>query len=165
VRVYLPATVPALRALLDSGTMGSAPLTAFAVTPALREWYVDEDAESLEYAALLAAARAALRLLDDDPAAPRRRVVVVADVPDADVTPRPDLDRAVVRLGQPVVMDQVVAAHLDDAAAEDTVAKAARSVLDADLGSADAQFVVDGAEGYDLGWYATQELGPLVELL
>ena len=35
----------------------------------------------------------------------------------------------------------------------------------ADLGSADAQFIVDGAEGYDLGWYATQEIGPLLELL
>ena len=34
-----------------------------------------------------------------------------------------------------------------------------------DLGSADAQFIVDGAEGYDLGWYATQEIGPLLELL
>ena len=165
MRVYLPATVPILRELLERGSVGTAPLTAFAVTPALREWYVDEDAESLEYAALLAAARGALRLLDDDPTAPRRRVVVVADVPDDEASARPDLDRAVVRLAAPITMEQVVAAHLDDAAAEETVAAAATAVLDADLGSADAQFVVDGAEGYDLGWYATQELGPLVELL
>jgi hypothetical protein len=35
-------------------------------------------------------------------------------------------------------------------------------MLEADLGSEDASFVVDGAEGYDLLWYATQELADLV---
>lgn len=165
MRVYLPATTTALRGLAETGRIGAEPLTAFAVTPALREWYLDEDAESLDYAALLAAARGSLRLVDADPSALRRRVVVVADVPDESAKPRPDLDRAVVRLAEPVTIDQVAAVHLDDAAAEDAVGAAASAVLEADLGSADAQFLVDGAEGYDLGWYATQEIGPLVELL
>jgi hypothetical protein len=38
-------------------------------------------------------------------------------------------------------------------------------VLEADLGSEDAQFVVDQAEGHELAWYATQEIGALLELL
>lgn len=165
MRIYVPATAPALRALVDKGEVGPAPVTAFAVTPGLREWYVDDDAEALEYAALAAAARASLRLIDLDPLAPRRRVVVVADVPDADVSARPDLERAVVHVTTPVLLRLVACAYVDDEAAEDTVRAAAAQVLEADLGSADAQFVVDGAEGYELGWYATQEIGPLVELL
>ena len=35
-------------------------MTAYAVTPALREWYAEGDAEELEYAALQEAARASL---------------------------------------------------------------------------------------------------------
>ena len=64
MRVYLPGTAGTLRALLDSGEVAPAPLTGFAVTPALREWYLDDDIEALEYAALLEAARGSLRLLD-----------------------------------------------------------------------------------------------------
>ena len=37
--------------------------------------------------------------------------------------------------------------------------------IEADLGSADAQFVVDQAEGHELAWYATQEIGPALEPL
>src|SRR5262249_62344149 len=79
MRVYLPATVETLRRLLEGGEIGPAPLRGYAVTPALREWYVDDDLEELEYAALLDAARASLRLLDLDQKAPRRRVVIAAD--------------------------------------------------------------------------------------
>lgn len=164
MRIYLPATVPMLRELVTAGGF-EPPLTAFAVTPALREWYVDDDGEALEYAALLSAARGSLRLLDADPFAPRRRVVVVAMVPDGTVNARPDLERAVVRVAVPVRLANVAAVHLDDEAAEPAVAAAAGAVLEADLGSADAQFVVDGAEGHELAWYATQEIGPLLELL
>ena len=39
------------------------------------------------------------------------------------------------------------------------------TVIAADLGSEDDQFAVDGAEAHELGWYATQEIGPLLELL
>ena len=49
--------------------------------------------------------------------------------------------------------------------AEKAVAAAVAVVLEADLGSEDAKFVVDGAEGYDLLWYASQEVGPLLDLL
>lgn len=165
MRVYLPGTARTLRALLDTGELAPAPLTGFAVTPSLREWYVDDDIESLEYAALLEAARGSLRMLDEDPTVVRRRVVLAAEVPDAAVVFRPDLDRAVVTVDQPVPVRMVASAHVDGPDAEDDVRAAANAVLEADLGSADAQFVVDGAEGHDLAWYATQEIGALVELL
>jgi len=164
VRVYLPGTVRTLRALVDSGELG-APLTAFAVTPELREWYLDDDAEELEYAAMLEAARGSLRLLDEDRAAPRRRVVVAAELPEGAVAVRPDLDRAAVRVTAPVSMGLVAAVHVDGPDAEPAVDAAADAILEADLGGQDAQFLVDGAEGHELLWYASQEVAPLLELL
>jgi hypothetical protein len=170
VRVYLPATTNVLRTLVDDGRLAG-PLTAFAVTPGLREFYALSDAgadeEELEYAALLAAARASLRLVDVDPSAARRRVVLAADVPDAAVTEveDPDADRGAVRLAGEVALRDVASAHVDGAEAEDDVRAAVGVVLEADLGSEDAQFVVDQAEGHELGWYATQEIGTLLELL
>ena len=165
MRVYLPATTRTLRELVDTGELGPVPLTGFAITPQLREWYRDSDEEELEYAALLEAARGSLRLIDQDPAALPRRAVVVAEVPDDHVTLRPDLDRAVVRVTEPVPMKLVAAVHIDGADAEKAVAAAVAVVLEADLGSADARFEVDGAEGHELLWYASQEVGPLLELL
>jgi hypothetical protein len=170
VRVYLPATTSVLRALVDDGRL-TGPLTAFAVTPALREFYALSDAgadeEELEYAALLAAARASLRLVDVDPSAARRRVVLAADVPDSAVTELddPDTDRGAVRVDGDVALADVASAHVDGAEAEDDVRAAVNVVLEADLGSEDAQFVVDQAEGHELAWYATQEIGALLELL
>jgi len=39
-------------------------------------------------------------------------------------------------------------------------------VIDAaDVGDTEAEDTVDDTEGFELAWYATQELGPLVELL
>jgi len=81
MRVYLPATLPALARLLRSGEIGPAPVRGFAVTPALREWYASGDLEELEYVAMTHAARASLRMLLDEPDAPRRRVVLAAEVP------------------------------------------------------------------------------------
>jgi hypothetical protein len=45
------------------------------------------------------------------------------------------------------------------------VRAAVNVVLEADLGSEDAQFVVDQAEGHELAWYARQEIGTALELL
>lgn len=59
------------------------------MTPALREWYVSDDLEELEYAALNRAAEASLRLLAEDTAVPRRRVVVAVEVADSAVSPYP----------------------------------------------------------------------------
>jgi hypothetical protein len=165
VRAYLPATTGVLRTLLDSGSTGPPPLTAFAVTPALREWYVDDDAESLEYAAMSEAARASLRLVDADPSAARRRVVVAVDVPDANVAVRDDLDRGVVQLSEAVPLTAVASVHVDDADAADAVALAAAAMLAADLGDVGSQERVDDAEGFELSWYATQEIEHLLGTL
>jgi hypothetical protein len=163
MRVYLPGTVPQLFRLRETGRLG-APLTGFAVTPTLREWYASGDAEELEYAAFTDAARGSLRLLDADPLAPRRRVVVAADVPDTDIEVLSELDRDAVRVRAPVPLGAVVSVHVDGAEAETDVRAAAAATLEAELGSEDAQFVVDGAEGHELAWYAAGELGPLLEL-
>lgn len=163
MRVYLPTTSAALSTLLDTGSVGTPPFTAFAVTPALRKWYLDEDIEALEYAALTEAARAALRLLDGDSDAVRRRVVIALDAADGEVTVRDDLDRGVVRLSGPVTLAQIASFHLDDAEAESAVAAAAAAITAADLGEESAQDIVDDAEGYELSWYAVQELATLVQ--
>jgi hypothetical protein len=166
VRVYLPATLPVLRGLLDAGELGDPPLPGYAVTPALTEWYADGDQEELEYVAMTLAARASVRLLDrllvEDDAAPARRVVVVAEVPRAD--PVPDVDRAAVRVPDVVRLRQVQAVHVDDPAAEPDVRAAAEAVVAADLGSDDAAFLLEQADGHELQWYATQEIGALLEL-
>lgn len=171
MRVYLPATLPDLRALLDTGQLGEPPLPAYAVTGALREWYAgspwgETSSEELEYAALTLAARASVRLLDRalvaDPATRPRRVVVVAEVERAE--PVPDVDRAAVRVLDAVPLRRVQAVHVDAPQAEDDVRAAAESVVAADLGAEDAVFAVEQAEGHELQWYATQEIGVLLEL-
>ena len=168
MRVYLPATTTVLRRLVDEGRLAG-PHTVFAVTPELREFYAlsEADDEELEYAALLAAARASLRLVDVDPGAHRRRVVIAADVPDGSVTPLgdPDTDRGAARCDADLTLADVASAHIDTSEAEDDVRAAVGVVLEADLGSEDAQFVVDQAEGHELAWYATQEIGPALDLL
>ncbi len=170
MRIYLPATTVVLRTLLDEGRLAG-PHTAFAVTPQLREFFAlsdaDADLEELEYAALLTAARASLRLLDIDPLAPRRRVVVAADVPDDAVAAMddPHVERGAVRVSADVRLQDVASAHIDGADAEDDVRAAVNVVLEADLGSDDAQFVVDQAEGHELAWYASQEIGAALERL
>jgi hypothetical protein len=165
MRVYLPATTTILQSLLDTGGVGPAPLTAFGITPALREWYVDDDPEALEYAALVEAARGSLRLLDADQDAARRRVVLAVDAPDRAVTVRDDLDRGVVQLAEPVPLAAVAAVHVDDGDAEQTVGRAAESIIAADFGDPAAQDRVDDAEGYELSWYANQEIAALLALL
>ena len=163
MRVYLPATSTTLRQLRDESRLGDGPLTAFAVTPGLRDWYTDDDIEELEYAAARLASRAALRLLDVDPAAARRRAVVSAEVSDAAVTVRDDLDRGAVGVSEPVPLSSVAAVHVDDEDAEAAVAAAAAVILEADLGLESAQNTVDDAEGFELSWYAPQELGEVLD--
>ncbi|MCO6005949.1 hypothetical protein NE236_13230 [Actinoallomurus purpureus] len=163
MRVYLPSTLDGLARILRDRELGPVPLTAYAVTPALREWYASADLEELEYAAMSDAAKASLRLLADDPEAPSRRVVIVAEVPDESVTYAVgDLvdaeDRAVVRVSEKIPLSRVVSGHIDDAEAEPDVRAARAAIHAADAGDDDARFAVDGAAGHDLMWYATQEL-------
>jgi hypothetical protein len=144
----------------------------------LREAYAEGDDDELAEVALREAALASLRLLaaqkeeavDDEGATGEggaalkpRRAVLAAEVDD--VKYRPDLDDAVVRLGAPVTLDQVVAAYVDNAAAEPAVVKAIEAIDAADLGDEDADLVVGDALDHDLAWYANQELPFLLDLL
>jgi hypothetical protein len=158
VRVYLPASLPIVRAWAHSTGVGQFPLTGFAVTPGLCEWYASADSEELEYVATARAARASLRLI---PPVEPRRVVVVADVDDDGVVVRDDLEEGAVQLRRPLAWRAVVCALVDDEDAEPAVAEAIPVIDAADLGDADAEFTVSATEDHDLQWFATQELSNL----
>ncbi|MFJ2651951.1 DUF6912 family protein [Streptomyces sp. NPDC087420] len=167
MRVYVPSTLPGLAEAHKTGELGPGPLTAYAVTPGLREWYVSDDIEELEYAALNRAAAASLRLLAADPAAARRRVVVAVDVPDKEAVSDPDrgLDSAglgEVRIAAAVPLAKAAAVHVDADDADTDVSAAAAALGAADHGDDDAQFVVDGAEDHELLWYGVQEIDRLI---
>ncbi|GAC66725.1 DUF6912 family protein [Gordonia soli] len=187
MRIFLPATLAMLVELDRTGEFTPVGGTAFALTPALRESFRAGDDEELAEYALREAARASLRLLaaehdgaadgsaGDDGAAvegaavegaaalPPRRAVVAADV--GEVTLRPDLDDAVVKISGVVPVGAIAAVHVDGAAAEPAV-RAAVAVIDAaDLGDQDAELALGDADDHDLGWYATQEVPFLLELL
>ncbi|MDI3407476.1 DUF6912 family protein [Streptomyces cavernicola] len=168
MRVYVPLTLPGLAEAHKAGELGPGPLTAYAVTPALREWYVSDDIEELEYAALNRAASASLRMLAGNAAAARRRVVVAVDVADSEATVDPDRGLTVstlgeVRLARAVPLAKAAAVHVDSGDAEADVRAAADALGAADQGDDDAQFTVDGAEDHELLWFATQEIPNLVE--
>lgn len=160
MRVYLPTTLSALGSALVAGEVGPAPVKGFAVTPALREWYVGGDLEELEYMAMTLAARASLRLLHKDTQAPRRRVVLAAELPDGVITAADNgfSKPGAVTVTLPVELADVVSGHVDAREAEADIDAAAAALPAADAGDGDAKFVVDGAEGHELLWYATQEL-------
>ena len=159
-----------LQRLVADQSMHALSGTAFAVTPTLRESYAEGDDDELAEVALREAALASLRLLSAERGdsgsggeLPLRRAVLVADVEGATI--RPDLDDAVVRLAGPIGMADVIAAYLDNAAAEPAVEAAIEVVDLADFGDEDAELTVGDAQDHDLAWYATQELPFLLELL
>jgi uncharacterized protein DUF6912 len=157
MRVYLPFTLPTLARLLADEQ--AAPVRGYAVTPALREWYSSGDEEELEYVALTQAARASLRLLHADPRAPGRRVVLAAEVPEEQVVAVAGFDEpALVEIKVAVRVRDVLSGHIDDPGATADVRAAVDALPAADSGDDDARFIVDGAEGHELLWYATQEL-------
>src|ERR1700729_923522 len=151
MRIYIPVTLAMLQQLVTDGSLRPVSGTAFAVTPKLREAYAEGDDDELGEVALREAALASLRLLagaaEDSGQSgnemPPRRAVLVADV--GEVTLRPD-------------PDDVVAAFVDNAAAEAHVKAAIEVIDDADLGDEDAELTVGDAQDHDLAWYATQEL-------
>ncbi|SIS15766.1 DUF6912 family protein [Williamsia sterculiae] len=179
MRVYLPATLSMLSQLTDSHQFAAIGGTGFALTPALRESYSVGDDEELSEAAMREAARASLRLLaaepgvldpdvDDDgthAALPPRRVVVAADVDDDEVTLRPDLEPAVVKIGVPVPIADIASVHVDAADAESAIRVAAEVIDAADMGDEDAELAVGDVDDHDLAWYATQEIPFLLDLL
>jgi hypothetical protein len=161
MRVYLPATIPLLRAWLGAGD-AAAVGTAYAVTPSLREWYREGEIEELEHAASLLAAVASLVLLADDPSAPRRRVVLAVDVDDAHVVPDHE-ERGALRLRERVPSARWASALVDDEGAETIVTAAVAQLRSSDSNADDLDFALGEAEAADLGWYAVQELSDLLE--
>ncbi len=133
----------------------------YAVTPALREWYVEGDEEELEYVAMTAAAAAALHLLASRPDDIPRRVVLAVEIPEAAARPAPHVARAAVAMS-PASLDDVVSAHVDGAEAEADVRAAVAALPAAAEGDEEAKFVVDAAEDHELAWYAAQEIPALV---
>lgn len=170
MRVYVPLTLTGLAEAYEKGELGGAEgLAAYAVTPALREWYLSDDIEELEYAALGRAALASLRLLAADPAAARRRVVLAVDVADGRAVTDPDQGSGeaalgVVRVSGAVPLVKAASVHVDASDAETDVTAAAGAVTAAEDGDAAAQSVADGAEEHELLWYAVQEIRGLVGL-
>jgi hypothetical protein len=162
MRVYLAFTMPTLAKLLVGGETGVPPARGYAVTPALREWYSSGDEEELEYVAMTQAARDSLRLLHADPSAPPRRVVLAAELPDDQVASVAGFDEpAVVEVRVAVGLSDVVSGHVDDPRATSDIRAAIAALPASDSGDEDARFTVDGAEGHELLWYATQELADL----
>jgi hypothetical protein len=91
-------------------------------------------------------------------------VVLVAEVADDDIGWSGDHGRpAAVQVLSVVPFTDVAAGHVDDPDAVRDVRAAAAAVPAADEGDDDARFTVDGAEGHELLWYATQELRFLFE--
>jgi hypothetical protein len=91
-------------------------------------------------------------------------VVLAAEIPAEHVKPDPrDGEPARVVIKQDVQLKDLAAAHVDAPAADADVRSAVQALPAADAGDEDARFTVDGAEGHELGWYATQELSYLTE--
>jgi hypothetical protein len=156
MRVYLPATLPLLREWLATGS--ASPVgAAYAVTPALREWYREGDIDELEHAASLLASVASLDLLAADPSAPLRRVVIAVDVDDAQVIA--DLnERGALHLRGEVPSARWASALVDEVDSEAVVGAAVGLLRDASATADDVDFALGEAEDTDLGWYAIQEL-------
>jgi hypothetical protein len=159
VRVYVPSSRALLRELLVSGGIGPVPIVAHAVTPDLREALSELGEEELEYAVLTAAAQDSLGMIgeEDDP----RRVVVVAEAESAH--PAAGDDESLVELDQVVPLRRVVSVHVDDDAAADDVAAARLAWKAAEDGDAEATATVERCLDHELGWFATQEIGELLD--
>ncbi len=158
-RVYLPSSTARLRDLLVSGGVGPPPLLAHAVTDGLRSVLADADEEEWEYAALTAAAQDSLGLLAEDELP--RRVVVVAEA--ETVMPVTGAEGSLVEVEDVVPLRKIVAVHVDAADAADDVAAARDAWQEAGDGDETAMATLERCLDHELGWFATQEIGELVE--
>lgn len=150
MRVYLPSTLPRIRGLVTSGTVGHAPLHGFAVTDELRST-VEGDEEELEYEAFSAAASESIRLLAADSQAPRRRAVLAVEVAESIVRRDSAAGSAGVTVTAEIPLKRVAAAHVDAPEAAPVVTEALPTFDESELAE------------HDLLWFATQELGYIEE--
>ena len=160
MRLYIPATLADLTVTpVASEGDGSDPAPALsarrahAVTPALRDALPDEDEETWEYAAQLAAADDSLVRLAGEPDSPTLRLVLAVDVePDAVGPVAPgagdDVAPSAVELLVSVTWAELACAHVDEVEAAADV----RAALDGD----DEAF--ERLAERDLLWYDATEL-------
>ena len=156
VRVYVPSTLHRLRRIVTASGIGPAPFAGHAVTDAVRSELADGGDEEWEYAASTAAAQSSVGLLHDDEAA--RRIVLAVDVPGARSAGLDD--PTVVEVDEVVPFHRIAAVLADSQEAEADVA-AARDALR--QGRAEAAALLDRCLDHELGWWAAQELGDLLD--
>jgi len=156
IRVYVPSTLRSLQQVLAMRELGPGPFTAHAVTEALRDAYADGGEEEWEYAAASAAGLASVGLLTGDE--PARRVVLALDVPR--VSQVDSEDPTAVRLDDAVPFRRIAAVLADAVDAEADVARAREAVA---AGASDADVLLERCLAHELGWWATQEIGALLE--
>lgn len=135
MRVFVAATFDTLRSLARDRAL-PAGVSAVGVTPAFRESYASGDDEELSYAALDAAAALSLDLVRGA-GVEARRVVLACDTDD--VAGATGAAPGTLEVTAAVPLERVAAILVDD--------------TDVDLAD---------AEGYELMWFATQELETLL---
>ncbi len=150
VRIFLPAS---LADLADAD--GLSPRAAHAATDDLARALPDEDAEALEFAALLAAADGCVALRAErgaEDGSPPRRVVVAAELRSgASRSARPDSLPSEIEPPERVGWESVVSLHVDDEDAEPDVAAAIAGDEEA----------LERAAERDLLWFDVSELDAL----
>jgi hypothetical protein len=150
VRVYVPVDAGGLRRLVAEGALPG-PLQGCAVTPALREWYREGDAEDLEYAASARAGDLSLGLIASDPRP--RRIVVAADAP---AVPDPSVDDvAGVRLPDGLAWRDAAAVLADDG--DDALLAVAAAVVALERASVDVPPEVEDLDAFELAWFDPAE--------
>ena len=158
-RVYVPSTLSRVKEIVASGGIGPGPILAHAVTDALRAEYADGADEDWEYAALSAAAHDSLALIAEDDTA--RRVVIAVDA--SSVIPVEQGDLTLVEVHEVIPAAKIAAVLVDTEEAEPDVAAAAASWVEAERGDAAASTVVERCMDRELAWFASQEIGDLLE--
>jgi hypothetical protein len=158
-RVYVPSTLTRLRETVVSGGLGPLPVIGHAVTEALQTAYPEGGDEEWEYAAMTAAAQDSLGLLREDDIQARVVVVVDADT----VLPLEPAEHTLVELGEVVTVRAIAAVHVDDEVAAPDVTAARLAWSRAGAGDPDAAEAVDRCLDHELGWFAAQEIGSLIE--
>ena len=157
-RAYVPLAREGLARLAD-GTVGPAPLEAYAATPALRRWYGEPETgeEELEAVAAALAAQASLALLGPD-----EEVRLVAAV-DAGWTEDEQDQPGRVRIEAPVPVSDVASVLADTAEAADGVRAVVR-LLAANDGTEDKALdrALDRVERYPLAWFSPAEVPVLL---
>ncbi|MGH3330289.1 MAG: DUF6912 family protein [Nocardioidaceae bacterium] len=159
VRIYVPSTLSMLAEVVVSGGVGPVPVLAHAVTEAVRAGYPGAGEEEWEYAAMSAAAQDSLALLTEEDVP--RRVVIALDT--SAVLPVEAAEESLVEVHEVMPAADIAAVHVDSADAEADVSAARGAWLDAQNGDAQAVKTVERCLDHELGWFATQEIGDLLE--